>query len=157
MKKDCDIKKVFLLFLILACNACIRVNELYYHQYFIENTTDERIQFKAFLNKELKHEFTINPHRRVFIDGFPAAGTGEPSSVPIGVATFRADSIVVTLPNGKKWIDVCYAHTRPWPIPCYSSRGFFNNQSYFRTKDEGRITYYNYTFQFDENDAKNAK
>ncbi|RYU93983.1 hypothetical protein [Emticicia agri] len=155
MKKACGNNKVFLLFLILVCNACLKGNELYYQQYFIENITDERFQFKAFLNKELKHEFIVNPNRRVFIDGFVT--TGEFTSVPIGVSSFRADSIVIILQNGKKWIDVCYPHTNRWPMPCYSTRGLFNNQSYVRTQDKGRISYYNHTFRFDENDAESAK
>ncbi len=157
MKSHPHSAKVFIFFLILLCNACLKGNELYYHQYFIENTTDEQIQFKAFLNKKLKHEFTVNSNKRVFIDGFPSNGTGEPSSTPIKISTFRADSIVIILQNGKKWIDVCIGHTSPWPIPCYIIRGFFNTDSYFRTKDEGRISYYNYTFRFDDNDAKTAK
>ena len=154
MKLHTIYKKLVLFFLSFLIISCLH-NELYYQQYFIENTTDETIQLQAFWDTNEKMSFTLKPHRRLFLDGF--SQNDEPSSTPVGISTFRADSIIITLKNGKKWIDVCKNRLERWPQPCYTTRGLFNHTSYVVIKDESKISYYNHIFKFNYSDAKNAK
>ncbi len=144
---------IFVLFIQLLCGCTDDDNSFF--QYFLENRTNETIYFKAFSRNILKMEFALKPKKRKFLNGYMRNGD---VPGPVGIATIRADSIIIELKNGKKWINVCHYSTQNFPSNhCNGNRSLFNFSSYKKVNDEGRFFYYNHIFEFDENDAKNAK
>ncbi len=131
---------------MLLLNSC-RHNELWFTQYFIENKTDEIIYLKVYYTHKQTTTLEIKPKKRVFLDGYMTNGEVRP---PVGISTIRANAALIGLSNGKQITDTCYSQN------C-TGRSLFNNQSYKLVKDEGKISYSNRIFEFDENDAKNAK
>lgn len=142
--KSINLLKLSIVIIILT--SCLH-NELWFTQYFIENKTDEIIYLKVSYWHKQSTTLEIKPKKRVFLDGYLTTGDVRP---PAGILTIRANSATIELANGKSFSDTCYSQN------C-TGRSLFNKQSYKLVKDEGKISYYNQIFEFDENDAKNAK
>lgn len=139
-----------LLIIVISFASC-RDNELWFTQYFIENTTDKTIYLKVYFTHKQVTTLEIKSKKRVFLDGYLTTGDVRP---PAGTSTIRADSAIIELANGKRFSDACYP---VFPPQYCTGRSLFNNQSYKLVKDEGKISYSNRIFEFGENDAKNAK
>ena len=139
-----------LLIIVISFTSC-RHNELWFTQYFIENKTDETIFLTVYYTHKQATTLEIKSKKRVFLDGYMTNGEVRP---PAGISTFRANSAIIELADGKRFSDACYP---VFPPQNCTGRSLFNNQSYKLVKDEGKISYSNRIFEFDENDAKNAK
>lgn len=139
-----------LLIIVISFASCLH-NELWFTQYFIENTTDKTIYLKVYFTHKQTTTLKIKSKKRAFLDGYLITGDVRP---PAGISTIRADSAIIELANGKRFSDACYP---AFPPQNCTGRSLFNNQSYKLVKDKGKISYYNRIFEFDENDAKNAK
>lgn len=142
----------FLIFIfLLSCTD----DDNSFIQFFIENTTHQTIYVKTFRGNLLQAEFKLKPNKRKFLDGYMRNGDVQ---TPFGISTIRADSIVIELSNKKKWIDVCKTSSGQFaPSNCKLDRSLFNARDYKLVTDNGRFSYYNRIFEFDENDTKNAK
>lgn len=144
-------KNLLKLLIIVISFASCTDNELWFTQYFIENTTDKTIYLKVYFTHKQATTLEIKSKKRVFLDGYLTTGDVRP---PAGISTIRADSAIIELANGKRFSDACYP---AFPPQNCTGRSLFNNQSYKLVKDEGKISFSNRIFEFDENDAKNAK
>jgi hypothetical protein len=128
---------------------------MFYIQFFIENQTNKPIKVEQFSKNQIQKTFELNPKKRFFLDGHFTNGELRP---PLDYSTIVADSVIITLENGKKWVNFCPFNKTGRYSQCEKTRNLFSKKSYRLIKDESiRFNYFNYVFEFDETDALNAK